>query len=315
MIVDFLVKFLYLFIHLLLTVTPYFLIGILFAAVLKTFIKEDWFYLLMGKGKAQIPIAAFWGALLPGCACATVPMAQGLKEKGLKSSAILTFIFISSLLSPITVLLTLKMLGIKFVAFRIIMPLLGSLLFGFLMEFYNYTEASKHKDIKDIKDIKEATRGNDAPPAKNKCVEDSCCNSAIPQSILVIKNFFLSFKEIFPHFTVGIGMAALMITFIPENALAELLGGKSGLWAYLLAVLIGIPMYVCEGEEVPITYALLKAGLGQGPSFSFLLGSVGVCLPSFFMTIKVVGKKEAVLYLMFWVVFAFFSGVIFDNIF
>ena len=36
--------------------------------------------------------------------------------------------------------------------------------------------------------------------------------------------------------------------------------------------MIGIPVYICEGEEIPITYSLITLGLAQGPAMTFLLG-------------------------------------------
>jgi hypothetical protein len=43
-----------------------------------------------------------------------------------------------------------------------------------------------------------------------------------------------------------------------------------GVWAYAVAVAAGIPAYVCEGGEVPLTPALVTMGVGIGPDFTFM---------------------------------------------
>lgn len=80
-----------------------------------------------------------------------------------------------------------------------------------------------------------------------------------------------------------------------------------------MGVLVGIPLYVCEGEEAPITYALMAHGLGPGPSLTFLLGSVGTCVPTVLMSRNIIGRRTTAFYLIFWFVFAIGSGVLFQT--
>jgi uncharacterized membrane protein YraQ (UPF0718 family) len=90
-------------------------------------------------------------------------------------------------------------------------------------------------------------------------------------------------------------VAAVLSALVPEDAVSDLLGGSSGVWAFALAAAVGIPLYVCEGEEVPLTVGLLAAGLGPGPSLTFLLGSVGTCVPTLLMARGILGERATVL--------------------
>jgi uncharacterized membrane protein YraQ (UPF0718 family) len=103
-------------------------------------------------------------------------------------------------------------------------------------------------------------------------------------------------------------IAAILTTIIPEDAIPGFIG--HGVLGYLSAALVGIPLYVCEGEEVPITFALLKLGLGIGPAFTFLLGSVGTCIPTFVMAQKTIGRRTTFFFIGMWFVFAVGSGLI-----
>jgi hypothetical protein len=94
--------------------------------------------------------------------------------------------------------------------------------------------------------------------------------------------------------------AAMLSALLPEAALPRFLGGSAGPAAYALAALVGVPMCVCEGEEVPITYALLGSGLGVGPAFTLLLGSVGTCVPTMLMSRSIIRSRATALYVVFW---------------
>ena len=70
--------------------------------------------------------------------------------------------------------------------------------------------------------------------------------------------------------------------------------------------------YVCEGEEVRLTVGLLAAGLGPGPSLTFLLASVGTCIPTLLMSGGFLGDRATSFYLAFWIAFAIGAGAIYQ---
>lgn len=69
-----------------------------------------------------------------------------------------------------------------------------------------------------------------------------------------------------------------------------------------------MPLYVCEGGEVPLTLALLKLGVGIGPAFTFLLSSVGTCLPTLTMAPRIIGWRATWAYLAMWPLMAVGGG-------
>ncbi len=50
--------------------------------------------------------ASLLGMLMPGCACATMPMAEGLRRKGADLGTVTSFLLASPLASPQTLVLT-----------------------------------------------------------------------------------------------------------------------------------------------------------------------------------------------------------------
>jgi len=67
---------------------------------------------------------------------------------------------------------------------------------------------------------------------------------------------------------VGLVAAALVMTFVPPNALSQ---WGSGVFAMLAMVAIGVPMYVCATASLPLAASMLLAGVSPGTALVFLL--------------------------------------------
>lgn len=294
-------------VNLLRQVVPFFLLGTVTGALVQTYTSARVGTLLFGgSGLRPLVSAIGAGAILPGCSCTTMPMARGLKGTGsARLGTVAAFIFVSPLLSPITVALTWGVLGWQITAARIIASLAGALILGAtILRFEPWFAAGETSP---------ATRADDTC-----CGSESaeCCSDAAepePQSTLW-HNFRTILRQTTPYFLLGMVVAAALATLLPEDAVPALLGSSSGLLAYGLAVMVGIPLYVCEGEEVPLTFGLMAVGLGSGPALTFLLGSVGTCIPTALMAQAVIGKRATAFYLAFWAMFAVGAGLVFQSV-
>jgi uncharacterized membrane protein YraQ (UPF0718 family) len=297
------------FAELTLQVLPWFAVGTLTGALMQTFVPPRWAAEALS-GRRGLPLAITAGAVLPGCSCTTMPLAIGLRGMiGPRLGTLTAFIFISPLLSPITVALTWSLLGWEMTVARVIAALVGSALIGVIINrSQEWFETGLLAPI----------AGAD-PAADACCQSDDCCDSAgqaadrAPAQRLWA-NARAIVLEVSPYFLLGMVVAAVLAAAIPEDAIPGLLGGSSGLAAFALAAVVGIPLYVCEGEEVPLTYGLIGAGLGQGPAFTFLMGSVGTCVPTVLMSRGVVGRRATYFYVGFWILFAISAGLVFAAI-
>lgn len=282
-------------IHLTATVFPYFLVGVATGAFVEAYVKTETLINYLNKGFGSVVNASVLGAVLPGCACATVPMAEGLKTKGSSLGTVASFIMSSPLLAPQTIILTYGLLGIKFTVWRLIFALIGSITFGFICNWL------QNKQVP----------GFQLDRHKMGCTSEKCGCDDDAEKITFFSSFWNITKELGKYFLLGMVIASLLSTFIPEEAIPKYIG-SSGFLAFFLALIVGIPLYVCEGEEIPITLSLITLGLGQGPAMTFLLGSVGTCIPTFIMAQKVIGKRPMFLYVGYWFIFALMSGMAFQ---
>jgi predicted permease len=121
-------------------------------------------------------------------------------------------------------------------------------------------------------------------------------------------NLLSMIRKLVPILLLGLLAAAAASVLIGKEPIEQWM---RGVWAYAIAVAAGIPAYVCEGGEVPLTAALLTMGVGIGPAFTFMQASVGTCLPTLMMLPKFIGVKLTVAYLAFWLVYSVASGILF----
>jgi uncharacterized protein len=287
-----------------LEVLPFLLLGAAVGAALEALVPARWPARLFGRqARASLPTAVLAGAALPGCSCATMPLAAGLAAGGgVRTGTLAAFIFASPLLSPITVALTWAMLGWEMTLARTIAAVAGALLLG----------AALHR-------LEARVAAGPRTPLMPIAGGSPECNSACcgepgggpSRARLFAASLRRILRTILPYFALGMAIAAAITALMPEEAIAGALGGSSGLAVYLLAAIVAIPMYVCEGEEVPITYALVGHGLGQGPALTFLLGSVGTCVPTMLMSQRLIGRRATALYAAFWLPFAIGAGALF----
>ena len=288
---DWLTHFFHEFVHLFFMVLPYFILGITAGAIIESKTNIDVIYSWLGKGRLSIILGSLLGAILPGCACATMPMAEGLIRKGAKLSTTCAFIMTSPLLAPQTIILTYALLGPQFTIGRVLFSLVGGIGFGLII---HALESKNHLQL------------------STTSSSNQCCNAN--QSPAFFSSMISIGKKLGGYFIIGLAIASTLSATIPTDLIPKTIGDHP-LLSYGIATIIGIPIYICEGEEIPITYSLLSLGLAAGPSFTFLLGAVGTCIPTLLFAQKILGKKPMVIYALYWLIFAPISGLIFSKLF
>lgn len=288
------------FLSLTLMVLPYFLGGAAFGAALDVFLKPEFALKHLRGGWGSMAKAAVLGMVMPGCSCATMPMAEGLRRKGADLGTVTSFLLASPLVSPQTLVLTWAVLGWKFTLARALAALIGAVMIGAI--FLWLEKKPGFLDIPVSIPLKKCTSGCG-------CSGGEAAEEEGPRKFWPV--FLDILKDLSKYFVLGMAIATLLTVLLPPGVITRYIG-SSGPLAYISAVLLGVPLYVCEGEEIPLTLSLLKLGLGPGPAFAFLLGSVGTCIPTMVMSQKLIGRRGLLLYSVWWVCFAFAAGLLFS---
>ena len=111
-------------------VLPYFLVGAAIGAALDVFLKPEFALKHLRGGWLSMAKASISGMVLPGCSCATMPMAAGLRRKGADLGTVTSFLLASPLVSPQTLVLTFAVLGWRFAAARVLAAFCGAMMTG-----------------------------------------------------------------------------------------------------------------------------------------------------------------------------------------
>ena len=100
--------------------------------------------------------------------------------------------------------------------------------------------------------------------------------------------------DILPSLFLGVLLSALIAVFLPVDLLtASWAQGFSGL---LLALVLGLPVYVCASASTPIAAALLLQGLSPGAALVFLLVGPATNMASLLVLRRELGTRVVSIY-------------------
>jgi uncharacterized membrane protein YraQ (UPF0718 family) len=86
---------------------PFLVFGVLLSAAITAFVPPSfWTRALPRHPYVAVPVAGAAGAVLPGCECASVPVASGLMARGVTPAAALAFLLSSPAINPVVVVAT-----------------------------------------------------------------------------------------------------------------------------------------------------------------------------------------------------------------
>ena len=95
------------FVAVMLQALPFLVLGVLLSAVIAVFVPPSFFArALPSRPALAVPVAGMAGAVLPGCECASVPVAGALVRRGVTPAAALAFLLSAPAINPIVLTAT-----------------------------------------------------------------------------------------------------------------------------------------------------------------------------------------------------------------
>ncbi|HEU5128905.1 MAG TPA: permease [Glycomyces sp.] len=86
---------------------PFLTLGVVLSSAIAVFVPAGFFHRILPRRPAlAVPVAGVSGAVLPGCECASVPVAGALVKRGVAPAAALTFMLASPAINPIVLVST-----------------------------------------------------------------------------------------------------------------------------------------------------------------------------------------------------------------
>ncbi len=275
---------------------PYLLFGFSMAGVLSVLISPETVERHLGGTQAGSVIrASLFGVPLPLCSCSVIPVTVSLRRHGAGRGAAMAFLLSTPQTGVDSIMVTYALLGPVLAVFRPLAAFITGILGGLTANLLH----------------------NGSPEAEAEqtaCHEPCCCESTKPQSRLrraFTHGFVTLPRDVGKSMLAGVAIAAAIATFIPEDLLAEHLGG--GLLSMLAMMLFGIPVYVCATASVPIAAALIAKGVSPGAALVFLMTGPATNAAGIAAVWKTMGSRTAIVYLATTAVSALAAGLLLDR--
>ena len=103
-------------------------------------------------------------------------------------------------------------------------------------------------------------------------------------------------------------------SFFPPERSKRILGRFRGIWANIIAALLGTVTPFCSCSSIPLFIGFTSAGLPLGVTFSFLISSPMVDLGSLVLLMSIFGAKIAIVYVIVGLVIAVVGGTIIEKL-
>jgi uncharacterized protein len=279
-------------------------VGFVVAGLLRTFVNSDGLgRQLQGDGPWPVVKAAIIGIPLPLCSCGVIPAAIGLRRAGASKGATTAFLISTPETGVDSIAISYALLGPFMAVIRPIAALSSAIVAALLVMLGEKRRdpapwAFSAAQVVPVSPAKASNRG-----AAPSCCCTSGCESEPPPSTSLLQRVWqgqvYAFTDLLSDLSrwllVGLFFSALVVTFVPYDALAEV---SRGAWAMVIMALVGVPMYICASASTPLAAALMLAGVSPGAVLVFLLAGPATNVATLGIVKKEMGWPTLIGYLV-----------------
>lgn len=264
--------------HLVYEMSPYLLLGFLFAGLMHAFVPAILYHKYLGGNTFRSVFnAAALGVPLPLCSCGVIPTAMSLYRQGASKGACVSFLIGTPQTGVDSIIATYSLMGLPFALTRPIAALVTALLGGQLVNWFGGRDARQQ-------------------PSLSFAEKDERPSGFWAKIKLALHYAFVeSMQDIGRWLLLGLLIAGVITVFVPDSFFA--LFADNTLLSILLVLLCAIPMYVCCTGSIPIAIALILKGLSPGTALVLLMAGPAVNVASILVVQKVMGRRTLLLYL------------------
>jgi len=279
---------------------PYLLFGFLVAGILSQIIPTSWVQRhLAGKGYSPIIKSAMIGVPLPLCSCGVIPVMASLRKQGANVPAMLSFILSTPQTGVDSILATYALLGLPMAIYRPFIALVTALLGG---SVYYWT--SKKEIEQETDELKKNNGINNNDISINKRNIFHLISESIHYGFITLPH------EISRTLIFGILIASIITTFIPPGIITNFM--NIGILQIFIAIIVGIPIYVCATASIPVALSLIYLGATPGSALAFLIAGPATNIATISVVKQFLGKKAVIIYILTMIFSALFFGITFD---
>lgn len=279
---------------------PFLLLGFALAGAAKVWLqREGWLARTLGRrGPRSVSLAALIGAPLPLCSCSVLPAALGLRRQGASKGATSSFLISVPETDVISVLLTWALLGPLMAVVRPVSALVTAIVTGMAVDLFDA----------------EAPASGAEDPARGRSGEPAVHRESKPAWRRALHFGFVEFfDDISGPLLFGLLLAGVVAVVVPAVGLFRFVDEPVS--GYAIALLVGVPTYVCATASTPVAVGLLAAGMSPGAALVFLLAGPATNVASLVVLGREFGRRTLVIYLVGIAALSLALGVGFDFVF
>ncbi|MGB0797918.1 MAG: permease [Planktomarina sp.] len=283
---------------------------IAFAVILIAYMKASGAEVLIaaafkGNEVRMIFAAALFGGLAPFCSCEVIPFIAAMLALGVPLSAVMAFWLASPLIDPPTLMITAAALGWPFAIAKAISAIALGLMGGFVIKGMIAAQLLRNP----LRETALGGCGCGAPDLDRAPVWKIWSQPSLRTVFLqeIWGNLMFLAKWLFMAYV----LEALMITYVPSNMIAGVVGGN-GIVSVATAAIIGMPAYLNGYVAPPLLAGLMQQGMGSGAALAFMIAGSVSCVPAMAAVWSLVKPQVFATYVMLGLVGAIIAGLVFQ---
>lgn len=245
-------------------------------SIIRTFFSPERTRALLG-GKRQgvgNVLAALLGIVTPFCSCSAVPLFIGFVESGIPLGVTFSFLIAAPTINEVAVVMLLGLFGWQVAGLYIVVGLIIAIVSGMII--------GRMKMERYVEDFVWQLQVGAGGPQEKLTWQDR------------VDRAWQSVKEIvgkvWLYVVIGIAIGALIHGYVPESALADIMG-QNQWWSVPAAVLLGVPLYSNAAGVIPIVSALIEKGAALGTALAFMMSVVALSLPEMIILRRVLKPR------------------------
>lgn len=282
-----------------LEMSPYLMLGFLFAGILHVYFPKDKVVKYLGKSDLRSVVnSALIGVPLPLCSCGVIPTGISFFKNGASRGSSVSFLISTPQTGVDSILATYSLLGLPMAIARPFIAFVTGILGGVFTNSMERNHRLKEPEPSKIaKDIEQETK----KVYRNSFVE-------------MLRYAFIEFlADIAQWLVIGLLLAALIAVMIPDDFFTRYIGND--FLGMLIILVVAIPLYVCATGSIPIAAVLMMKGLSPGAALVFLMAGPATNAATITVIGKVMGRKTLFSYLAAIIGGALFFGLLIDHLF
>lgn len=277
---------------------PYIILGFFIAGIMRFYVPPGILQQHLGAGSTSSLFKSVGvGCVLPLCSCGTIPLGIGLYRSGATIGNMLAFMTSTPILSPVLIMVSLKLLGWKLTIALVLTAIIGSFVMGLIGNRIFKREPGKKADSNTPFKFDRVVQKKESKTKWRKTLKWSFSDLGADVSVDIL---------------IGLGIASILLAFLPLEWISTWLG-QQDITTLFYVILLGIPVYACSIPSVVVVQGLLLLGATPGAAIAYMIAGPATNLGELNAIRKSMGAKPATFYALSLIVIALIAGLITDQ--